>query len=170
MELKDYIAIELIGQERNMSRVLDNLTQQEIAWRPSCACNSIGLILFHVARADDSFLLAKVMGQRELWESEKWCEKLCLPFSESGSQYSAEQVNAFSPPPLKDLMAYSRAVRSRIATSIKDMKSDQFDKKITLPFFGDMTIAAVVAIMIDHASQHIGEMSYLRGLQRGINK
>ena len=170
MELKEYIAAELIGLERSKTRVLESLTQQEIAWRPAPACNSIGLILFHIARTDDSFLLPTLSGQKEIWNIDKWCDKLGLPVTESGSQYSAEQVNSFCPPPLEDIAAYSQAVGAKILTRIQEMKPDEFDKKITLPFFGETNIASVIALMISHTAQHLGEISYLRGLQRGLDK
>ena len=61
-------------------------------------------------------------------------------------------------------------MRSKLLACVQEMKPDQFDKKITVPFFGEMTVAGFIATMMGHSSQHIGEMSYLRGLQRGLNK
>lgn len=170
MDAKEFAVIQLMNQERNVQRVTDSLSQDEISWRPSCGCNSIGLILFHIAKGDDSFLLPNLTGQKAIWETEKWCDRLGMPVTESEGQYSAEQVNTFVPPCLKDLVAYAQAVRARLLAHIQAVKPEEFDRKITLPYFGEMTVAAFVAIMIDHASQHIGEMSYLRGLQRGLNK
>ena len=170
MDAREYVVIELMGLERTLLRVIGGLTQQEMAWRPSCGCNSIGLILFHVARSDDSFTLPTLTGQKAVWETEKWCDRLGMPVTERGGGYSAEQVNAFVVPPLKDLSAYSQAVRSKLLAHVKAMKPDEFDKKITVPYFGEMTIAAFIALMIGHASQHTGEMSYVRGLQRGLDK
>ena len=88
MDAKEYVVIELMGIERNVLRVMDTLTQQEIAWRPSCGCNSIGLILYHVARSDDSFTLPTLTGQKAVWETEKWCDRLGMPVTESGGQYT----------------------------------------------------------------------------------
>ena len=170
MDAKELVVMQMQNHERNLSRVLDSLTQDEIAWRPSNGCNSIGLILYHLARADDSFTLPTLTGQKAIWESEEWCGRLGMPATESGGQYSAEQVNAFVPPALKELSAYSQAVRSKLLAHVQAMPAEEFDKKITVPYFGEMTVGGFVGIMIDHASQHIGEMSYLRGLQRGLNK
>ena len=54
MELNEYITMQLDGAKRMMNRVLDTLQPAELAWRPACGCNSIGLILFHVIRSEDS--------------------------------------------------------------------------------------------------------------------
>ncbi len=170
MELKEYIGIELAGSARNLSRVMNDLTQQELMWRPAYGCNSIGLILFHMAKFEDSFIHARIQGKPEVWETEKWYQKLNLAENEAGAHYSVEQVNMFPVPDLKDLLAYHNAVRSKTLSYLKSLTPDVFDKKITLPRFGDLTIGAVFSMIIGHFSQHIGEISYLRGLQRGMDK
>ena len=170
MELKEYICMELEGLERGVTRVINGLTQQELMWRPACGCNSIGLILFHMARSEDSFVQARIQSKPEVWETEKWYKKLNLAENEAGAHYTVEQVNAFPVPELKDVLAYYDTVHARTMDYLKGMTPSTFDKKITLPRFGDLTVAAIFSITIGHTSQHIGEISYLRGLQRGMDK
>jgi len=170
MELKEYILMELEGVKRSLGRVTGSLKQNEITWRPSCGCNSIGLILFHMIKSEDSFIQARLRGKPELFESEKWYQKLNLAVDESGAHYSIDQVNSFPVPELKDLMAYAEAVYNSTVAHLKGMQPADFDKKITMPFFGEMPAAAIFNILVSHAAQHIGEISYLRGLQRGMDK
>ncbi len=56
MDIKEYVALELDGVKRGLTKVLDGLNQQELSWRPACGCNSIGLILFHMVRFEDTFV------------------------------------------------------------------------------------------------------------------
>ena len=170
MELKEYICIELEDLGRELTTIMNGLTQQELTWRPACGCNSIGLILFHMARLEDWFVQARMQNETEVWEIEKWYQKLNLAENEAGSHYTVEQVNAFPVPKLKDLLAYHDAVRARTLNYLESLTASTFDSKITLPWTGEITVAATFSIMIGHASQHIGEMSYLRGLQRGLDK
>lgn len=170
MELKEYLRMELDGLERGFKRALNGLTQDEVIWRPACGCNSIGLILFHTARSEDSFVQARLQSKPEVWKTGRWYKKLNLAEKEAGAHYSAEQVNAFPVPKLEDLLAYYAAVRAVTMDYLKTMKAADFDKKITMPHFGELTVAAIFSIIIGHTSQHIGEISYLRGLQRGIDK
>ena len=170
MELKEYIRIELEDLGRELTRVMNGLTQQELTWRPACGCNSMGLILFHMARLEDWFVQVRMQSKPEVWGIEKWYKKLNLAENEAGSHYTVEQVNAFPVPELKDLLAYYDAVRARTLDYLKSLTASAFDSKITLPWTGEITVAATFSIMIGHASQHIGEMSYLRGLQRGLDK
>jgi uncharacterized damage-inducible protein DinB len=170
MELSRYIGRELSGLKIEMDRVLDSLTQQEVSWRPGSGCNSIGLILCHAARSEDGFIQAMLQGKPEIWKSEKWYEKLNLKAEEEGAHYTVEQVNAFQVPELSDIMAYYDAVRTRTKEKLRGMALEELDNMITFPNFGDMPAVSVFSFIVAHTSQHIGEISYLRGLQRGIDK
>ncbi len=170
MELKDYIRMELDGLERGVTRVMNGLTQQELAWRPSSGCNSIGLILFHMTRSEDSFVQARIQNKPEVWETEKWYKKLNLAENEAGAHYTVAQVNAFPVPALKDLLSYHSAVRARTMDYLGSTIPAIFDNKITMSRFGEVTVAGIFSMVVSHISQHIGEISYLRGLQRGMDK
>jgi hypothetical protein len=170
MELKEYILSEINGQKRNVDRVLKELTQAEYGWRPASGCNSIGLILFHVAKSEDDFVQARLQGKPTLWESEKWYQKLNLPQSESGAHYNIDQVNAFPVPPAKELVAFFNAAREKTLAYISGLKTADFDRKFSMPPFGDMTVGGMCSLIVGHAAGHLGEMSYIRGIERGLDK
>jgi hypothetical protein len=67
MELKDYLLIELDGLERQLKRVTDGLTHTEVCWQPDRGCNSIGLILYHMARSEDMFVQPAPTIRRRRW-------------------------------------------------------------------------------------------------------
>lgn len=170
MDTKDYIKMELGGLKRGFERALRELSQQELMWRPASGCNSMGLILLHVARSEDSFIQSRVLGKSQVWEAEKWYEKMNLSAEDTGSHLTVDQVNCFLIPEFKDIMAYYDAVRGQTLTYLKGMPAEELDKKISMPPFGDLTIAAIFSIIINHSAQHIGEISYLRGMLRGMDK
>ena len=170
MELKDYIQAELGGQKRNIDRVFKDLTQAEFAWRPASGCNSIGLILFHVAKSEDSFIQARLQGRPEIWKAEKWYEKLKMDENEAGAHYNVDQVNAFPVPDAKGLVAFFTAVRAKTMEYLATLNSADFDRKFSIPPFGDMTVAMMCSLVVGHAAGHLGEISYIRGIQRGLDK
>ncbi len=170
MELKDFIRNELDNVKRAMTRAVDGLSHYELMWRPGPECNSIGFILFHQTRFEDSFVQARLQGKPQVWESEGWCQKLNLPIGDTGSHYTVEQLAAFPVPELKDLMGYAEAVRSRTMDYLKGMSPVDFDKTISMPRFGDLSIGAMFAMMVAHLAEHAGEIAYLRGVQRGMDK
>ena len=170
MELKKYVRIELDGLERGIKRVLDSLTQDEVKWQPASGCNSIGLIIFHTARSEDSFIQGRLKGKPEVWETGKWYKKLNLAETEAGAHYTVAQVNAFPVPKLAALLDYYTAVRAQTLDYLKTMTAASFDNKIKMPYFGEITMGAIFSLIVNHSAQHIGEISYLRGLQRGMDK
>jgi uncharacterized damage-inducible protein DinB len=170
MEVRDLIIMQFEGVKRSLDRTLKGLTQEEVAWRPGSGCNSIGLILFHLARTDDAFLVGKILGGQPVWDRDKWYEKLNLDPKEEGAHYTADQVNCFLVPPLADLTAFTDATRANLIAIIKELTPEQLEKKVETPFAGEVPIANLLAMMIGHAHQHVGEISYLRGVQRGMDK
>ncbi len=170
MDVKEYVALELAAVKRGLTRVLDGLNQQELSWRPACGCNSIGLILFHMVRFEDTFVQARLQGKPEIWVTDKWYQKLNMVETEAGAHYTADQVNAFKVPELKDILAFLEVVRAATQDYLKGLSPESFDKKIQTPRFGEVTVAFMVSLIIAHEQQHVGEMSYLRGLQRGADK
>ena len=190
MEMKELIQTGLGNVKRSIDRTLDGLTPAELKWQPRPDANSIGLILFHIARSEDSSVQFRLQGKPQLWESEKWYQKLGKDAKDTGGHYTAEQVNAFVVPNLKDLLEYAEAVRKQTLKYLKDLTPADFDNKVNLPPMGppptampagtpnqprpspyrDMTVGSFLMMNVTHFAQHTGEISYLRGLQRGINK
>lgn len=99
-------------------------------------------------------------------------------------------MTAFVVPNLKDLLGYAEAVRKRTLEYLKDLTPGTFDKTVDLPPLGpppkdipagtpnqprmspfrDMTVGSMLMMNVTHFAQHAGEISYLRGLQRGLDK
>jgi uncharacterized damage-inducible protein DinB len=170
MDLQHYIGIELSGLKRAMDRALDSLTQQEVTWRPASGCNSIGIILLHTARSEDSFIQGLLQKKPQIWTSEKWYEKLNLTPEDDGAHFTVEQVNAFPVPELSSIRAYYDAVRVKTKEHLRAMAIEDFDKKISFPNYGEMPATAIFSLLVSHTAEHIGEIGYLRGLQRGMDK
>jgi hypothetical protein len=170
MELKEYIRMELTGLDRSLKRVTDTLTQQELMWRPSSGCNSIGLILFHIARLEDTFVKTRIQSKPTIWQTEKWYERLKVSENEEGAHYTVEQVNAFPVPERGSLLAFYSTVHAETMECLNSLTTDGLDRKVPMPRGGEVVIASFFTFIVSHATGHIGEISYLRGLQRGMDK
>jgi hypothetical protein len=170
MELKEYITGELNRIKGMLTRKLDGLTQHELEWRPASGCNSIGLVFYHTVRFEDGFVQSRIQGKTQVWEAEGWYKKMSLPVDDVGAHYTIEQVNAFPMPALKDLLGYAEAVWARTAAFLKDATPAELERKINMPRFGDTAVAGMFAFIATHSAEHAGEISYLRGLQRGMDK
>ena len=185
MEMKELIQNGLEDVNRVLDTTLDGLTPEELKWQPRSDAKSIGFILFDSIRAEDH-LIHRLQGKPQLWESEKWYQKFNKTIEDGGAHYTAGQLAAFVVPDLKELLAYAEAVRKETLIYLKGLKSSDFDKKVNLPpppanlvmpvgrpiaprpfnpIVGSMLVHEVT-----HLSEHAGEISYIRGLQRGMDK
>ncbi len=170
MEVRDYIGTELEHLNQVTARILDGLSNYETLWRSGPGCNSIALLLFHNARFEDMVVQTRIIGKPMIWETGKWYEKCNLAVDEVPFGFTAEQVAAFTVPEFKDLRAYSEAVRAATLACIKNIAPEKLDKVLNMPHVGDITIGSLIALVVVHQAEHVGEMSYIRGLQRGMNK
>jgi hypothetical protein len=183
MEGKELIKFGFENIKRSVDRTLDSLTKEELTWHPRPDANSIGLIVFHMARSEDSFVNARIQGKPTIWEAGKWYQKMNKAVADSGAHYTAEQVAAFIVPELKDLLAYSDAVRAQTNEYLKRATPEELGRKVELPppphapqgtppprapF--EPLVGLMLLFTVAHLSQHAGEISYIRGLKRGMDK
>jgi hypothetical protein len=168
MELKEYLKLEIEGLDRQYKRTLDTLTQKEIEWQPASGCNPIGLILLHVFVSEDSFMNPD--KTQMLWSTGNWCTKLGMDAKTETAHFkSPDEVNKFKVPKLEKIIAYGAAVRKQTLAVLKKAKPADFDKMVKLPW-GEIPAVMMYSWTVGHATSHLGEMSYIRGIQRGMDK
>ena len=172
METTDFILNMLDQMQNALTTAVNSLSHEELTWRPGAEANSIGFIIWHQARCEDAFIQSMIQQKPQVWVSEKWHEKLNLPDNPQniGYGYTSEQVTAFPVPKLKNLLEYAEATRARTVEYLKAIANDSLEHVVQTDFFGKVTIGQIFAILLCEINQHIGQIAYLRGLQRGLNK
>ncbi|HTY81278.1 MAG TPA: DinB family protein [Dehalococcoidales bacterium] len=175
MEAKELIAAGLESVKRTVDRVMDGLTPEEISWHPRPDANSIGLIMFHMARSEDSFVNRMCRGETQLWEKDKWYTKLNKAIDDGGAHYTAEQVAGFVVPDIKLLISYADAVRKQTLDYVNKIKPAELDKEVIMPQMGPVkrppsNVGKILQMNVTHLAGHAGDISYIRGLKRGMDK
>lgn len=172
MELRQFVNLALERVKQGTDRAVADLTPGELSWQPKPESNSVGFLLYHMARTEDRFVSASILSESTVWVSGKWAERLGIPESDSGGfGYTAERLASFPMPRLSDLQEYAAAVRSKTCDTLDRMTMDKTDEivKVGGPF-GDVSMGTLWAIIYSNVTQHAGEISYVRGLLRGVNK
>jgi len=182
MEIKEFIGGALEQSKGGLDRTLDGLTVEEMNWHPKPDANSIALILFHIVKSEDSFV-SILSGKPLLWEADKWYAKLNLNKDEQRAHYTADQVARFNISNIKELNAFFNAVRSKTIDYVKSLSPERFNDKVNLPppppapkgapphpKMPDFTVGLLLGMTLTHAASHGGEISYIRGLKRGLDK
>ena len=171
MEVKDFILSVLDYQQKALAAALDGLSYNELTWRPGEESNPIGFILWHQIRAED-YTQAMIREEPQVWIKEKWYEKFDMSDNpnEDGYGYTSEQVGAFNVPELEELLTYGEATRAQTKILLENLPPEEIDRVIKTPFWGDMRMSQIFASFLDETIQHTGQIAYLRGLQRGMDK
>lgn len=169
MNAKELIVRSLEQSQGYLTRALDGLTQEEAAWSPKPDCNSIAFILWHIARVEDIFVNDIIRQEIELYEAKGWREKMGTPANESGWQYTLEQLKAWPVLKLEVIRGYAEAVRKKTLAFLESLPPNRLSKKVK---FGDTTnsIGMILSRYSTELTLHIGQICYLRGIHRGLNK
>src|SRR4029453_3135072 len=77
----------------HLQRVVDGLSPDQLAHRPTPDANSIAWLAWHLVRVQDSHI-AEVAGTEQVWTAEGWVDRFGLPFGPSATGYgfTSEQV------------------------------------------------------------------------------
>ncbi len=92
---------------------VDGLDADDLAFRPDPEANSIGWLVWHLARVQDA-QVADVAGRDETWSTGGWAERFALPFEESATGFgqSPDDVAALDGVTAELLVGYLDAVHS----------------------------------------------------------
>ncbi len=167
MDAKELILRSLEQSQEYLNKALEGLSQEEVAWSPGPECNSIAFILWHMTRVEDFFVNRVIQREKELYERETWQDKLGTPLKVA--QYTAEELGAWPVPPLELLQAYAMAVRERTLGLLRSIPADKLSE-LARPDRPPDTIGAILGRMSTETALHVGQIAYLRGVQRGLDK
>ncbi len=168
MEAKELILRSLEQSQGYVTKTLDGLTQEEFAWSPTAECNSIAFILWHTIRVEDSFVNRVVQHGKELYEADGWQEKLATPLK--ASQYSVEELQAWEAPKLEDLRNYANAVREKTLSFLQSVTPEKLSEEVVRPNRPTDSVVGILGRISTEIALHAGQIAYLRGVQRGLDK
>lgn len=146
--------------ERALQKALEGLSQQEVAWRPCAECNSIGAMVIHLGRVEDTWV-HRIVGGKDIWEIDGWASKFGLPANDRGwtfdTQSSGEQRL------LKELLEYYGATHQLLVKTIETIPESRFAEIPDNPL--NFTVEQIFAHIVVEENQHVGQIDYLKGLQ-----
>ncbi len=167
MELRIFIERALEIWRERLLKTVEDVSQEELLWVPGPDSNHIGFILWHVFRVEDNYIQKFILKRDELWKRESLHLKFNLPERDTGFGYTAEQVEALRLPNLKDLVDYYNAVRNETLDYLRGLKPEDFEHFPRPDRRPDFNVARVFHQILIHEGEHIGQVAYLLGVQRG---
>ncbi len=168
MDFRDIIRIGMHEYLDGLHKVLTGLTSAERRFQPNPAANHIDFTLWHMARnEDETFHL--ISGIDQLWVRDRWYEKLGLGRDDDGCGFTPEQVLSMPSFDLDDCLHYYANVRAEALALLEGLVGDDLDRSpVGLADPTVTTIGRLLSHLLVEQSQHLGQVAYLRGLQRGL--
>ena len=181
MRLNEFIEQCLEDYRRRVYAATAPLSEEEMHWRPDAESNSIAFIIWHTARVEDRLVNVFARGVEEVWLRDDWSAKTNIPQGDHGVNYTLEQVAALPPITKEQLQTYFDAVREETLPYLRSLSDDDFDAvpedrtpfpefPATVRYFSGRSIGAIFRQLVGEGDQHLGQVSFIRGLKRGFGK
>ena len=171
------------------------LSDEQIAWQPHPACNSIAFLLWHVARWEDHMqatvpgmtegLSRRLLSGQQIWERDglatKWGFNAAqLGELELGTGFDRDVADEPPWPKIEVLLDYARQTCAAVEHAISFIDEAQFEEIERSQFDNEymketmeqsVTVGNAVMEHLVHTYHHLGEIFYLIGLmkQNGVN-
>jgi len=161
----------------------DDLSDEQLNWKPEGYSTSIGFHLWHLGREADFLRSALVHhypqvvtgfdGSKEIWETECLAKKWGFPegLHETVGTGLSDEVAATLPIPKKDeLLGYLRSSYEAIECFIETLDTEyqtfeDIDEELKKKVQG---IRLNLLVFLTHDCRHLGMMECLKGLQTGF--
>jgi len=162
---------ERLSKERREvhSRVIglvEDLTDEQLRWRPGANSPAIGFHVWHLARwADHDW--AQFKGNTQIWEAEglasAWGLTSCgLGKGDTGTEMGDEQSAQLVLPSKAALVNYARSAFAALDDFLTRVPVESQLRTTPAPEYGGRTIDAFV--YVTHDNRHLGMIEALRGM------
>ena len=144
---------------------VDGLSAAQLAARPAPDANSIGWLVWHLARVQDHHM-AELLGGDQLWQSGPWAPRFGLDADPANTGYghSADQVASVTPDGPEVLLDYLGAVHAQSTSLITNVVPGDLDRVVDRRWDPPVTLGVRLVSVADDCLQHAGQAAYVRGL------
>ena len=153
-----------------LKQTLDGLTNEELLWQPNLESNHILWTVWHMARVSDRWANSTVLGGEELWIRDGWAGRIGMLEERYGRGETPDQVRDF---PLVDIdlvLQYFDKTHSSLLAMIDDLGETDLDRDVFAAYRDEsLNIGWILGHILAEESQHLGQIAYIRGMQRGFN-
>lgn len=170
MEWQQLITDFFIRISKELERVLDGLSVDDLNQIPRLDCNSIGWLVWHLTRSHDRNL-SELAKKEQLWIKDKWHAKFdrAPDPTDTGFSHNSEDIAAFRSPDGRTILAYHHAVVELAKQYITNNLSEtDLKRKARSPTLENVsTVRRRLLSIISEGLQHVGQAAYVRGLLKG---
>ncbi|SER71854.1 Protein of unknown function [Propionibacterium cyclohexanicum] len=143
---------------------LQGLDRDQLLWRPGPQANHIAWLSWHIDRCIDT-QLAPLDGHQQVW-SQGWRERFALPYPPEAMGYgqSPADVGDFTVSDPELLIGYHRSVSALVHEVLNAERGKDLARVVDERWDPPVTAAVRLVSVVDDASQHLGQLAYVKGL------
>jgi uncharacterized damage-inducible protein DinB len=143
---------------------VEGLGAEQLAVRLDPGANSIGWLVWHLLRVQDSHV-AEAAGLPEVW-SDGWADRFALPLpvSDTGYGYTSDDVAAVRVASADLLTGYLEAVHAQTVAWVRDLGDDDLARVVDTSYDPPVTLAVRLVSVLEDDLQHAGQAAFVRGV------
>ena len=160
------VLLELYGRIPPLVRdVVEGLPAEKLVERPGPDANTIGWLLWHLARVQDHHV-AELTGSEQVWAGGDWAARVGLEPDPDNTGYghSSEQVGQVRPEDGAAIVDYLDAVQARTVTFLAGLSDGDLDRIVDRRWDPPVTMGVRLVSIADDSLQHVGQAAYVKGL------
>ncbi len=170
-DFRDAVRSGLIEYMEGLEKALDGLSEDELRYQPALHANFIEWIVWHMARVEDRWVNLVLRQDDDIWVKDGWYKRFGMDQDDYGREDTAEKMRAMPKTDINEMMDYYREAREVTLDHLDQMPIEDLDKKFYHP---RRKIAVTGAWVLGHIlveeAQHLGQIAYLRGMMRGLDR
>jgi uncharacterized damage-inducible protein DinB len=141
------------------------LTAEQLRWAPAKGANTVGWLVWHLTRVQDSHL-AELLDEEQIYVTGDWGPKFGLKSdpSDTGYGHSTTDISKVEPRRAQVLLDYYQAVHDRTVAYVSGLTPADLDRVVDERWDPPVTLGARLVSVIDDDAQHAGQAAYVRGL------
>jgi hypothetical protein len=163
------LLLELYGRVRPLAeQAVDGLDAAQLCQQPSGQANSIGWLIWHLARVQDDHV-AEILGAGQVWIEGDWAARFGIAAdpSNTGFGHTAADVATVRPESADAVLAYLDAVEARTRPMLERLRPADLDRIVDRRWDPPVTLGVRLVSIADDSLQHVGQAAYVRGLITG---
>jgi len=160
------VLLELYGRIPPLVRdVVEDLPAGRLVERPGPDANTIGWLLWHLARVQDHHL-SELMDSEQVWVGGDWAGRFGLEPDPSNTGYghSSEEVGRVRPADGAAIVDYLEAVQARTIAFLEGLSDGDLDRIVDRRWDPPVTMGVRLVSVADDSLQHVGQAAYVKGL------
>ena len=157
-----------------LKRALDGLSEDELHWRPTLQSNTIDWMVWHMARVEDNWINGRLRNSETIWDRDGWAVRIFG--DETGQDWggwgqTAEEIRRMPTFDVPVVMEYYTEVRKGTSEYFaNEMREEDLAKEVPHPRYDPITYAWVLGHLLCEEAEHLGQIEYIRGMMRGLDK